>query len=82
MGQLPETQAAESEIPVERATSTAIPAAVPEARRELQAFTHFGDGRNSSHKFSFTWRWAPRALGSVNRFEVAPFELRRPSPQP
>jgi hypothetical protein len=56
MGHLPETEPTESKIPIEGATSTAIPATIPEACRELQALAHFSDSCYSSHKISLRRR--------------------------
>ena len=52
MGHLPETQAAESEVPIEGAAASAVAAAVAEPGRELQLFTHLGNCCYSSHKIS------------------------------
>lgn len=52
MSHLPETKPAESEVPIKGPATAAISAAIPKPGREFEAFAHFCDGCNSSHKFS------------------------------
>ncbi len=52
MSHLPETKPAESEVPIERATSTAIPATIPETGREFEALAHLCNSCYSSHEIS------------------------------
>lgn len=52
MGHLPETDPAESEIPIECTPSAAIPTAVAETGRKFLALAHLRNSCNSCHKFS------------------------------
>jgi hypothetical protein len=63
MSRLPETQTAESEIPIKGSSTSAVPTAVAEPGREFQFLAHFSDRCNSCHKFSLGCRGASRLGG-------------------